>query len=48
MERVEVKPEATVDVVPQEEGNGARAEEYDVGQFGYKPELEVCCCNNVP
>ena len=49
MERVQVKPEAilaTVDVVAQEEGNGARAEEYDIGQFGYKPELEVCC--NVP
>ena len=49
MERVQVKPEtilATVDVVAQEEGNGARAEEYDVGQFGYKPELEVCC--NIP
>ena len=46
MERVQVKPEAvlaTVDVVAQEEGNGARAEEYDIGQFGYKPELEVCC-----
>ena len=45
MERAEVKPEAilaTVDVVAQEEGNGARAEEYDIGQFGYKPELEVC------
>ena len=49
MERVQVKPEAslaTVDVVAQEDGNGARAEEYDIGQFGYKPELEVCC--NVP
>ena len=49
MERVQVKPEAslaTVDVVAQEEENGARAEEYDIGQFGYKPELEVCC--NVP
>ena len=49
MERVQVKPEAilaTVDVVAQEEGNGVRAEEYDIGQFGYKPELEVC--RNVP
>ena len=49
MERVQVKPEAvlaTVDVVAQEERNGARAEEYDIGQFGYKSELEVCC--NVP
>ena len=46
MERVQVKPEAslaTVDVVAQEEGNGAHAEDYDIGQFGYKPELEVCC-----
>ena len=44
MERVQGKPEAilaTVDVVAQEEGDGARAEEYDIGQFGYKPELEV-------
>ena len=45
MERVQVKPEAilaTEGVVAQEERNGARAEEYDIGQFGYKPELEVC------
>ncbi len=49
MERVQVKPEAnlaTVDVVSQEEGNSARAEDHDIGEFGYKPELEVCC--NVP
>ena len=49
MERVQVKPEAmlaTVDVVSQEEGDSARAEDYDIGQFGYKSELEVCC--NVP
>ena len=46
MEKIQVKPEAvlaTVDVVSPEEANGARAEEYDIGQFGYKPELEVCC-----
>ena len=49
MERAQVKPEAvsaTIDVVAQEEENGARTEEYDIGQFGYKPELEVCY--NVP
>lgn len=49
MDSVKVKPDAvlaTVDVVSPGEGNVACTEDYDIGQFGYKSELEVCC--NVP
>lgn len=44
METLEVHryTSATAVVVSQGEGNGARDEDYDIGQYGYKSELEVC------
>lgn len=43
METLEVKPDAsaTAVVITQGEEDGARGEDYDIGQFGYKSELEV-------
>ena len=43
METLQVKPDASVTAVVMAEGeeDGARGEDYDIGQFGYKSELEV-------
>lgn len=43
MENLESKPDSTATAIeiPQGEDNGARGEDYDIVQFGYKSELEV-------
>ncbi len=45
METLEVQPysPASEAVVSEVKRNGARSEDYDIVEFGYKSELEVCC-----